>query len=812
MYDQGQISTSLYYTDDSNGVSLTKPRRGGEPQYMRRIREYDRNSVLQIDRISHSHVPQTKLQLHDAFPLSLDPSRYIEEPFRFEELKFRDFTHSQRLRRMKPQQWTGTDDPTTMLDDQNISHTAQSELIRFKDAFRDRAKVVIPLPNEQKPYDRTVYLALGYLASYHPDHAVNHDFARMVQTQQPIPILIARIQLLWRQCMESEVAEFGGALGEMNLNFPVRLMAGRDVFNSMPRPGLDAAAPNAPGNIDAQQAVMRAILNAFKEAEGQIALSRTNAYFTLKLLPPLSPMVFGPMLGEIQRFKAVLETVIARPRPGDAGDRMDVENPEVQAVNAAVQQAQRLRDELQYQLHLDDPDVGKKSVLNPMTLEDHQAYLGSLPENADRGTRQLFLKAYDEITDAGNVETFDARVRDAPVSERSIMAYETWLKWGHVMIEDICKQTRDQISRAVAAIVLFHYKDVHDLEYRVWQMPALWGHARQLIAEIEDRRKEAMALDREALTFVDVMSEVLIFNQRRAALEDVETRTARVMDPNTGIPFVRVQELIDGLYDIFKFGLKRGSLSQDQIRFHNYLRAEEKKEINQDYDNIVRHYFNGEVDLRALPKAKPEVNIPQEQQQSFAVRPGLALNRLRQFMEEAFSVNTCEAMQSIEPIPTDSKMGDEHQVPMDAMPVDEPEVPMDVVKDGGVDPDAMPVDRAKRPLTANVGEVISRAKRVKDEIKEEPMDEDKSVDNLNKALESLKTKVSNFGQKPYKTRQAFEVRRKQLLKELDLLEKEAETKGIMNASVKQLLQSMTGRVKTRKVKLKKPKVPKTAKV
>lgn len=82
MYDQGQVSTSLYYQNDDSGIPITRPSgEDGKPDFIRREQSYT-DDILQLDEISNSHPPKRRLTMSDALPFGIKRHR-IEEPFRF---------------------------------------------------------------------------------------------------------------------------------------------------------------------------------------------------------------------------------------------------------------------------------------------------------------------------------------------------------------------------------------------------------------------------------------------------------------------------------------------------------------------------------------------------------------------------------------------------------------------------------------------------------------------------------------------------------------------------------------------------------
>lgn len=100
-YDQGQVSTSIYYEDDWKNEPITlRSQRGGIPQlaHWKDQVYYNFKSKLQVDQVSNDHTPSRPLTTYDALPLGTE--RQAIQPFRFKDIRLQ--RHAPVLNQINP--------------------------------------------------------------------------------------------------------------------------------------------------------------------------------------------------------------------------------------------------------------------------------------------------------------------------------------------------------------------------------------------------------------------------------------------------------------------------------------------------------------------------------------------------------------------------------------------------------------------------------------------------------------------------------------------------------------------------------------
>jgi hypothetical protein len=89
-YEQGQVSTSIYYEDEHNGHPITeRSEKGGVPvkMYWKDQVLFEPDQKLQFEQISNRQTPSRPLSLYDALPLGTEYQAV--QPFRFKDVRLR---------------------------------------------------------------------------------------------------------------------------------------------------------------------------------------------------------------------------------------------------------------------------------------------------------------------------------------------------------------------------------------------------------------------------------------------------------------------------------------------------------------------------------------------------------------------------------------------------------------------------------------------------------------------------------------------------------------------------------------------------
>lgn len=260
MYDQGQVSTSIYYQNDKYGWPKTiRSEKGGQPEIINRTKGFEPHSILQYDQRSNEHLPERKLTLSHAIPLGVKLEHQLQEPFRF-------FVGD--VKRMSTREKVAliTDNAVTSLMD--VYDGVDQYLIGFHDGQSMSLPKLSFNGNSISPYERYLTVGLGYLDVYFPERNAA-KFEECSRAGFTIERMIPRVLPYYQTCIEAE-KEIYNLQDSAEATFVVsQILEAYAMFNL---PAMNVVRIN--NFLDALNRLMKGVF-----------LTRTTAYFIFRLLP-----------------------------------------------------------------------------------------------------------------------------------------------------------------------------------------------------------------------------------------------------------------------------------------------------------------------------------------------------------------------------------------------------------------------------------------------------------------------------------------------------------------------------------------------
>lgn len=215
MSDQGQVSTSIFYTVDPKNVPLSyRTEYGGLQERIPRDRSFDTFSLIQVDAVSNGHRPETSLQAADAIPLGIPYENQMSEPFVFHDLELGRIDINSKKLFMRKQD-VGYKGPQDVGEYQGLGFdTINTDgLPRFKEEFRSRSRIDLdpPPPKVVQFYELQIYEMCAFAQNYHPDltKITLFDFSDMVRRQVSVGNLKSALISFMNRILELEKKEFG---------------------------------------------------------------------------------------------------------------------------------------------------------------------------------------------------------------------------------------------------------------------------------------------------------------------------------------------------------------------------------------------------------------------------------------------------------------------------------------------------------------------------------------------------------------------------------------------------------------------------
>lgn len=298
MYDQGQVSTSIYYQNDKYGWPKTiRTELGGQVESIKRDKGYIPNSILQLEQVSNDHLASRQLTLSHAIPLPVTAEQQLQQPFRFFVEDMKNMSTQDRVNFVQqgftfPQQLDGVDD----------------YLITFFDMPNRPTLPRIYPGNTIVSYYRMLYTSLAYLDIYLSEKSPK--FATLAQNGSSLQAMMELVRDYYRVCMDME-REY---LKDDKCESVFTLL---NLYQQLGSPSTNYVGIN------------RKLKVVFDDCASQ-QLTRTSAYFVFRLLPriPAVPLIDH---GLIQKIMDLLVPVFTQPRgPGFIpNDPMEAEENEV---------------------------------------------------------------------------------------------------------------------------------------------------------------------------------------------------------------------------------------------------------------------------------------------------------------------------------------------------------------------------------------------------------------------------------------------------------------------------------------------------
>lgn len=298
MYDQGQVSTSIYYQNDKYGWPKTlRSERGGQVESIKRDKGYIPNSILQLEQVSNDHLATRQLTLSHAIPLPVKTDQQLQQPFRFFVEDMKNMSTQDRVNFVQqgftyPQQLDGLDD----------------YLITFFDLPNRPTLPRIYPGNTIVSYYRMLYTSLAYLDIYLPEKSPK--FATLSQNGSSLQAMMESVRDYYRVCMDME-REY---LKDDKCESVFTLL---NLFPVLGSPSTNYLVIN------------RKLKSVYDDCVSQ-PLTRTSAYFVFRLLPriPAIPLIDHAL---VQKIMGLLVPIFTQPRGQGftPSDPMEAENYEV---------------------------------------------------------------------------------------------------------------------------------------------------------------------------------------------------------------------------------------------------------------------------------------------------------------------------------------------------------------------------------------------------------------------------------------------------------------------------------------------------
>ena len=290
MSDQGQVSSSLFYTDTEAGVPITLLREsGGSRQRIARDVEYDRTTRLQVESSSNRHTPMSPLSDSDAIPLGIKHRHMNQEPFRFREMRY-DLKAKHERNIYLPEALMEA--PDAMMDTINPPNTSTSNFIRFQQSMATERPIYVatdyyPQNNLRGRYDQQLLPVLQAIANYHPQVGQATSFQTLLVNDTPFVDVVERLRGFMQQCFAAEQQVFlnDDRLSMVALGF---LLNQRVKINTSLKPE---------DYVD--------VVNTFLSSMPPNP-SRTGAFFALALMPMVPPSLIPLVSASVRGYHAVL--------------------------------------------------------------------------------------------------------------------------------------------------------------------------------------------------------------------------------------------------------------------------------------------------------------------------------------------------------------------------------------------------------------------------------------------------------------------------------------------------------------------------
>lgn len=295
MYDQGQVSTSIYYQNDKYGWPKSiRTEIGGKPEAIKRDKGYIPNSILQFDSVSNDHLATRQLTLSHAIPLPVNTEQQLQEPFRFYIEDMKNMSVQDRVNIIHQQ-----------FDFEQNLDGIDEYIITFFDGRQPNLPKIYP-GKTIVAYYRSLYMVLAYLDVYYPEKSPK--FAKLSNDGASLESMMDSVRDYYRVCMDTEkeymMQDNSTSVAILLGMFPI------------------LAVPNNHYLI-----INRKLKEIFDDITSQ-QLTRTSAYFIFRLIPrlPSHPLVNKTL---IQQILNRLIPIFTTPRPGNMirADPMETEQP-----------------------------------------------------------------------------------------------------------------------------------------------------------------------------------------------------------------------------------------------------------------------------------------------------------------------------------------------------------------------------------------------------------------------------------------------------------------------------------------------------
>lgn len=290
-YDQGQISTSLFYQDDEFGRPVSwRSSFGGIDSKIKRDRAFNKRSRLQIDAISNGHTPSRALRITEPIPVGIQHKWQVQQPFRFKPMGLKDMDYANRADVLDA---AGVIPPPGM----NKLSLAPTEYCSFDDGGIQIVSIPAPKDPPVTQADAQFYGALPFAATYYT--YVDFNWVQWGGDGTSVAQLIVKMGQLFNMLIQLEKVRY------QNFNQPV--------------PVMEIMRLRRFENVSETDRIMGPIVNTITaRLKMPNALNRTQAYFLYLYLPRLTDPR-STTSQAIEHLRRLMPPYFRAPRPQQSG-------------------------------------------------------------------------------------------------------------------------------------------------------------------------------------------------------------------------------------------------------------------------------------------------------------------------------------------------------------------------------------------------------------------------------------------------------------------------------------------------------------